>query len=125
MSTFIPDPAELFIPTHPRGRRCAHAGCSTILSIYNPAELCALHEAEGEAFKACRVCGRTLPRDLDHFYANYTTADGLKSQCKACASKAQAAAQKRRREAQVAAWKRGNERQRERYREKKRQEATP
>jgi hypothetical protein len=31
------------VRSHPRGRVCAHEGCTTILSIYNPSKYCAAH----------------------------------------------------------------------------------
>jgi hypothetical protein len=52
---------------HERGRICAHAGCDTILSIYNPTKYCTAHVSEaagarrrmthGPRATACEACG--------------------------------------------------------------------
>jgi endogenous inhibitor of DNA gyrase (YacG/DUF329 family) len=54
------------IRAHGRGRVCAHEGCETILSVYNPARFCAVH-LKAEAGRrgqtrtrravACEQCG--------------------------------------------------------------------
>jgi hypothetical protein len=54
-----------------RGRVCAHDGCDTILSIYNPAKYCSAHVSEAlgrrrrpgsqtERPVACEHCGETF-----------------------------------------------------------------
>ena len=58
------------VRAHRRGRICAHEGCETILSIYNPAKLCAVHaEAQSRRRRgrarpvqevACEQCGLTF-----------------------------------------------------------------
>jgi hypothetical protein len=35
------------IPLYGRGRICAAAGCGTVLSTYNQAAFCSIHEAAG------------------------------------------------------------------------------
>jgi hypothetical protein len=37
------------VHVYKRGRTCAHDGCATILSIYNPAKYCAAHLQEAAA----------------------------------------------------------------------------
>jgi len=96
--TIARDPA----PTYPAGRTCAHDGCGTMLSVYNPAPYCALHESEHEGehegedrvpdgYRRCRVCGRVLPATSEHFHRvgrNRRTgeayANSLHTACKAC-----------------------------------------
>lgn len=53
--------------TYPRGRRCAHEGCATVLSVYNPDEFCGAHlpepdplEYHGYRFKHCLDCGEII-----------------------------------------------------------------
>lgn len=59
------------ITVRARGRVCAHEGCDTILSIYNPAKYCSAHGAEalGRSRRvglqtahpvACEHCGETF-----------------------------------------------------------------
>ena len=54
-------------PTSPRGRVCAHDGCTTILSVYNHSAFCCLHGPEDaevpEGCKQCSLCRRVLPLD--------------------------------------------------------------
>ena len=57
---------------HERGRICAHAGCDTILSIYNPTKYCTAHVSEaagarrrmthGPRATACEACGLVFER---------------------------------------------------------------
>ena len=54
---------ERWIKTYPRGRVCAHEGCTTPLSVYNPDEVCAAHVGDlddmvyhGYAFMLCVEC---------------------------------------------------------------------
>ena len=53
-----------------RGRICAHDGCATILSIYNPAKYCSAHLQEAQAGDAgrrapCAKCLRELRRQFE------------------------------------------------------------
>ena len=45
-----------------RGRVCAHEGCDTILSIYNPATYCSAHASEG--FSRRRRAGTRAAREV-------------------------------------------------------------
>ncbi len=60
-SNFIVSIADLERRRRPPKRRvCAHDGCDTILSRYNPSTYCAAHEPEPEVFRhegySFRVC---------------------------------------------------------------------
>lgn len=70
--TMVPSaspPAGAQPRTWARGRRCAADGCSTVLSMYNPSHLCAVHAARAETAEvhapvdhvarlvACEYCG--------------------------------------------------------------------
>lgn len=46
--------------------------------------------------KACRICGKDLPADSDHFYKNKLTKDKLESMCKTCRRGQQKTADKNR-----------------------------
>jgi hypothetical protein len=110
---FTPDPAEFFIASYPRGRRCSHPGCATILSVYNESDRCSLHEAEtGLRYSSydhyvCDSCGEVQQT------RGHGAATGPRT-CKRCVSK-----RTERRLADnggsVEAWKRETERQRDRY----------
>lgn len=63
------------VRAHQRGRTCAHEGCETILSIYNPARLCAVHVKAQNARRrpalavrevACEQCGLTFESANPH-----------------------------------------------------------
>ena len=55
------------VHVYKRGRTCAHDGCATILSIYNPAKYCSAHLREAQARRrrpvlasrevSCENCG--------------------------------------------------------------------
>lgn len=83
--------------TYGSGRRCAHPGCATRLSIYNPGVFCSIHDVEpdplediGEArpgYKHCAECGTLLPATVEHFQRHNATADGLRHYCRRCDAK--------------------------------------
>ena len=65
------------VRSHPRGRVCAHEGCNTILSIYNPAKYCAAHvkpaqngrrrvEAHPLREVVCENCGSVFETEHPH-----------------------------------------------------------
>ena len=65
------------VRSHRRGRICAHEGCKTILSIYNPAEFCAAHMNQAQnrhgrvaehpmKEAACKNCGSIFATDNPH-----------------------------------------------------------
>lgn len=53
--------------TYPRGRVCAHEGCTTVLSVYNPEGHCATHRPDtgltyhGYSFAICTQCEEVVP----------------------------------------------------------------
>ncbi len=51
------------VRVHQSGRVCAHAGCATILSIYNPAKYCSVHleQAQGRRRGVLTVVGASRP----------------------------------------------------------------
>ena len=79
-----------YVTAYPAGRRCAHPGCPTILSVYNPNPVCGLHggaflpwsEAEDPTRKRCHVCGQWL--DLDQFGRDATRKGGRAAKCRDC-----------------------------------------
>lgn len=54
------------VRTYPAGRTCAHDGCGTVLSVYNPTTYCGAHEPEPDwcydrwKFALCRICGSLI-----------------------------------------------------------------
>ena len=62
--SFLRDEAN-WVRSHPAGRVCAHPGCSTVLSIYNPSRHCGAHQPpadmvyNGVAFRLCE-CGAVI-----------------------------------------------------------------
>ena len=53
-----------WVKTYPVGRTCSRAGCATILSRFNEADVCEIHKPEpdwyirdGECFAECPDCG--------------------------------------------------------------------
>lgn len=72
------------IHVHPAGRVCAHKGCRTRLSVYNPSAHCGAHQPDppmvylGVAFTVCE-CGSVV--------RSSGNASGL---CASCAAKARA-----------------------------------
>jgi hypothetical protein len=58
------------VRVHQRGRICAHDGCATILSIYNPAKYCSAHLEQAQRGRrgvthpvlaiACENCGAAV-----------------------------------------------------------------
>lgn len=83
---------------HPRGRVCAHEGCHTVVSIYNPSDYCNQHErlhrkrfsVDALLFhtKACPSCGRDLLANSDNFRRDDRIPGGFKATCKRCQAEA-------------------------------------
>ena len=55
--------------TYPRGRVCAHEGCTTPLSVYNSEDVCAAHVGDkddmrylGYSFVVCKDCGEVIEK---------------------------------------------------------------
>ena len=77
-----------WVTTFPAGRRCAHFGCDTILSVYNSEDYCAAHReyvpdaAFDAEYRTCPHCNRTLP--LDEFGVDEWRRNGRSSTCKDC-----------------------------------------
>lgn len=64
MSTIIQQAwYEQQVETYGEGRVCAHPGCATVLSKYNPDPVCGAHQGEpdwrylGHSFAVCESCG--------------------------------------------------------------------
>lgn len=77
--------------TLPPGRTCAHDGCGTRLSIYNPTPFCCLHGGldrtgpVADGYQRCRVCCRILPATSDYFHRHGSKrGTGLYKACKDC-----------------------------------------
>lgn len=77
--------------TYGQGRRCSHAGCLTILSVYNPEELCFTHmgppsdepdPARSARAKAVHAGTYDAAKFLDH--GCYQLARVLKCPCSLC-----------------------------------------
>ena len=56
-----------WVKTYPAGRICAHEGCNTPLSRYNPEKVCGAHHVRddslrfhGMAFRQCASCGTII-----------------------------------------------------------------
>jgi len=87
--------------TYGKGRVCAHNGCDTIVSLYNPLKYCSLHEklhrssidVDSILFttKECLLCGCDKLANSDFWDAEEGTADGLSDVCRECTSGAVAA----------------------------------
>lgn len=76
--------------TYSSGRTCAHDGCLTQLSIYNPTPFCSLHsddvynEVVPEGYRRCLECDRILPATTDYFHRNGHSKGGLHRKCRDC-----------------------------------------
>jgi len=77
------------VRTYGKGRACQHEGCNTVLSAYNPATYCALHEGEHEQivdiamyYKPCARCGAF--KDGRSYREDASTVDGLADVCIRC-----------------------------------------
>jgi len=76
--------------TYGSGRVCAHEGCLTRLSTYNPTPFCSLHSDDvdsltlPEGYRRCRECERILPATTDYFRRDSHSRDGLQPRCKDC-----------------------------------------
>lgn len=87
------------------GRVCAHEGCNTVLSRYNPDDYCALHcvPEEDEPIepvrrrarpilytydgrRICTSCGQAYPPTTEYFHRSKSHTSGLNPECKACAN---------------------------------------
>ena len=62
-----------WVKTYGRGRVCAHTGCHTRLSAYNPGDYCGLHQPAadcshylGYRVLVCQVCGETALMGKGH-----------------------------------------------------------
>lgn len=51
------------IKTFPPGRRCAHEGCQTVLSIYNTRKRCALHDFDASLVRVHKCEDNTSRHD--------------------------------------------------------------
>jgi hypothetical protein len=93
-----PSDPEAIPDTFQRGRRCATAGCPTILSIYNPSGFCYAHrpaEAPSQtsppklvardtgAHRECITCHNIFPLTVEHFYRN-SGWRSFRHECKTC-----------------------------------------
>jgi hypothetical protein len=73
------------VHAHRPGRLCGQEGCDTVLSIYNPAALCSLHDdAHDEArTKECHRKGTTVTRNCAHesCESSFETANQFRVYC--------------------------------------------
>jgi hypothetical protein len=74
------------LETYPKGRRCKHENCITVLSVYNPSEYCMTHEPEedpmtygGFTFRICARC--EVVKDIRDYEK---IGDGRDTLCKGC-----------------------------------------
>ena len=100
VETILANPASLLIPyptrTYDGGRVCAHEGCGTVLSRYNPDAYCDVHEDEQydprtlamdyteDGKRPCSKCGRLLVCNRRSFYNDPNSKDGLSAECIDC-----------------------------------------
>jgi len=95
----LPDYKETrsFAPeTYPANRVCAHDGCDTVLSRYNPSSYCDVHADEQydprtvamdyseDGLRTCPSCGRRFIPNLNNWYSDTRSKDGLSAECIAC-----------------------------------------
>ena len=90
---FEPEP-EPEVKTYGEGRICAHRGCGTILSKYNPNDYCGLHideqwsslchECTPEGMWVCPRCGKEYSPYFRHWRADPKAKDGFSAVCKRC-----------------------------------------
>lgn len=91
---------EAPVATSPKMRRCALAGCNTVLSIYNHGRYCSLHADEDAVVGAvarCVRCGEVKPLTEDYWHHDNTRASGWNHACKSCRQKADRRSRKGRR----------------------------
>lgn len=86
---------------YPAGRVCAHDGCTTRLSRYNPSKYCALHAAEhaepaqkrpqrhipkarNKHEFACVRCGHIFPLTEEYFPRSASRTSGFHPECHGC-----------------------------------------
>ncbi len=68
--------------THARGRVCAAPGCATVLSVYNPDALCALHHSlEDHHRQAARARGPLTARSCETCGAPFQAASPARRFC--------------------------------------------
>ena len=68
--------------THARGRVCAAPGCATVLSVYNPDALCALHDSlECNRRQAARARRPLVARSCETCGAPFQAANPARRFC--------------------------------------------
>jgi hypothetical protein len=79
------------LPRAPRGRVCAHEGCTTRLTTYNLSDFCYLHDQSEEmaSSRRCTACGEAFPLTAEYWHHDEQKADGFNNRCKTCRNAAQ------------------------------------
>jgi len=79
-----------WVKTYPAGRVCAHAGCNTKLSRYNPEAVCGAHHVpdaslrfNGYHFHQCPGCGAVIRGHHEHCHDCRPPSSGGKGKARA------------------------------------------